>query len=57
MTPAQLKTLRARLDLTQQQLAEALGVASNTVTRWEMGRHPIPRMAINLLARLRRTDP
>ncbi len=54
MTPGDLKTLRAALGLSQQALAEQLGVTRNTVTRWEMGMHPIPTLAANLLATIRR---
>ena len=35
--PATLRAIRARLDLTQDQLAERLGVAFATVNRWEGG--------------------
>ena len=35
--PAVLRAIRASLDLTQQQLAERLGVAFATVNRWEGG--------------------
>ena len=35
--PAALRAIRASLDLTQQQLAERLGVAFATVNRWEGG--------------------
>ena len=49
MKPAQLKTLRTRLNLTQTELAKALGVDRNTVTRWEMGLHPISPIAEKLL--------
>ncbi len=35
--PATLRAVRASLDLTQQQLAERLGVAFATVNRWEGG--------------------
>lgn len=52
MTPAQLKTLRVKLGWSQTRLAEALGVTRNTVTRWEMGLHPIPPMAEKLLRTL-----
>ena len=41
MTAEQFKTLRARLGLTQAELAEKLGVERNTVNRWEMGLLPI----------------
>lgn len=38
MTPAALiRSLRARLDLTQAQLAESLGVHRRTVQHWERG--------------------
>ena len=37
MTPRRLRELRKRLDLTQAALAERLGVAPNTVARWERG--------------------
>jgi DNA-binding transcriptional regulator YiaG len=45
MTPRDLQTIRANLGWSQQRLARALGVARNTVTRWEMGSYPIPRWA------------
>ncbi len=35
--PATLQAIRSRLDLTQEQLAERLGVAFATVNRWEGG--------------------
>ena len=35
--PATLRAIRASLDLTQEQLAERLGVAFATVNRWEGG--------------------
>ena len=54
MTPAQLKRLRATLGLTQKQLAERLGVAHNTVTRWEMGQRTISEPVSRLLATLRK---
>ena len=37
MTPAYLRRLRRRLRLTQAELAALLGVAKNTVARWERG--------------------
>ena len=41
MTPVALKRIRARLGLTQAELATKLGVERNTVNRWEMGVLPI----------------
>ncbi len=52
MTGPQLKALRARLDLTQAQLAKSVGVAANTLARWERGEMPIPASVAKLLTRL-----
>jgi DNA-binding transcriptional regulator YiaG len=41
MTPAEVKTCRNELGLTQAQLADRLGITRNTVARWEMGMHPV----------------
>jgi len=37
MVGKELRAIRARLRLTQVELAELLGVASNTIARWERG--------------------
>jgi transcriptional regulator with XRE-family HTH domain len=51
LTPEELKRLRLRLDLTQTELADQLGVARNTVTRWETGARKIaPPIAIAIRA-------
>ena len=42
MTGKELKDYRERIGLTQEQLAEALQVASNTVSRWEREDRAIP---------------
>jgi repressor LexA len=54
MTSEELKDLRAELGLTQPELAKRLGVARNTVTRWEMGIRSIPEPVIRLLEFLRK---
>ncbi len=46
MTGQELKRLRLQLGLTQEALAVLLGVRRNTVTRWEMGKHPINAMTV-----------
>jgi transcriptional regulator with XRE-family HTH domain len=42
MTGEQLFRFRSRLNLTQKDLAEKLGVAPNTVARWERNEMLIP---------------
>ena len=43
-TPAQIRLLRFRLRLTQQQFADRLGAHRNTIASWERGRrHPALR--------------
>jgi transcriptional regulator with XRE-family HTH domain len=37
MTGEEIKERRLKLGMTQSELAEALGVALNTVSRWELG--------------------
>lgn len=37
LTPEQIREYRTRLGLTQQQIADALGIAPETVSRWESG--------------------
>lgn len=51
MTPADLKSARSTLGLSQAGLAARIGVERNTINRWEMGLHPIPRWARLLLAK------
>jgi transcriptional regulator with XRE-family HTH domain len=41
VTGSQLRRIRERLDLTQAQLAMRLGVAANTLARWERDELPI----------------
>lgn len=38
-----VKQIRIELDMTQQQLADALAMNNNTVSRWETGKVAIPR--------------
>lgn len=56
MTPEELKERRARLQLTQTQLATRMGVTWNTVARWETGQRRIPRMATILMGYLTREE-
>jgi len=52
MTPAALRAIRRRLGWTQVELAEALGVASNTVARYERGELGIPEPTARLIERV-----
>jgi transcriptional regulator with XRE-family HTH domain len=49
MTREELKALRATLGLTQEDLAEKVGVARNTINRWEMGIRHIPEPVARLV--------
>jgi transcriptional regulator with XRE-family HTH domain len=42
MTKAQLKKWRKEHKVSQQRLADLLGVAQNTIARWETGARKIP---------------
>jgi DNA-binding XRE family transcriptional regulator len=42
ITGAQIKTFRISLGMTQQQLADELGVIRESVNEWEKGKAPYP---------------
>lgn len=50
LTPAELRTLRESLGLTQAELAELLKIGAKTWTRWETGRQR-PSQSLNILLR------
>lgn len=50
--PALLRSIRSRLNLTQEQLAERLGVSFTTVNRWEGGNNTPQRAALEVIAAL-----
>ena len=49
MNGRELRTIRRRLKLTQVELAELVGVASNTVARWERGEMTMRKRAARLI--------
>lgn len=53
MTPTGLKRIRRGLGLTQEALAEAIGVDRVTVARWEVGLRPISEPIARLIRRIR----
>jgi len=50
MTASEVRELRRRLNLTQEQLAQRLGVTVSTVRRWELGTSVPSPMAQRLIA-------
>jgi DNA-binding transcriptional regulator YiaG len=60
MTKDEVKQLRAKLGLTQQELADKLGVTQTSVARWEMGMHQIEEPTarlLKLLTKLEKKNP
>jgi len=55
MTPDDLRKRRARLALTQAELAALLGVAGTSVARWERGERAIPALLHRALRDVERT--
>ena len=54
MKREELKQIRAKLGLSQLELAQQIGVARNTITRWEMGLRHIPEPVARLVQYLAR---
>jgi transcriptional regulator with XRE-family HTH domain len=54
MTPADLRTTRATLSLSQSQLAAALGCSVSSLQDWEQGRIRIPRWVPKSLASIKK---
>ena len=52
MSPQQIRTIRAWFNLTQQELADKVGVSANTVARWEGGDRNPSRPVVKLLQQL-----
>ncbi len=52
MKPQDLKRIRQQLGLTQQELADQLGVGRVTVTRWDLGLRSISEPIARLVERV-----
>ena len=52
MNGKQLRAIRARLKLTQVQMADEVGVAPNTIARYERDELPIPEPTSRLVLKL-----
>ena len=57
MNGNRLRALRRRLTWTQAQLADAIGVAANTIARYERGERKIPEPVARLMTRLVKEQP
>ena len=55
MTPAQIRTLRKQLKLTQQELADLIAAQRVTVARWEIGTSRPTGAYLKLLKELKET--
>lgn len=49
LSPEEIRAIRRKLDLTQKQFEELLGVSTPTVSRWETGAAVQSKMADNLI--------
>jgi transcriptional regulator with XRE-family HTH domain len=56
ITPADLREARRVRNLSQRELAEAVGVDSNSLARWEQGTRSIPKWMERMLDLMRRLD-
>ena len=54
MDPERIRSLRQRLQLTQEDFAHMIGVTFSTVNRWENGKSVPNRIACRLLTGLER---
>jgi transcriptional regulator with XRE-family HTH domain len=52
MTGKEIRALRQQLGWTQVSLADAVGVTSNTVARWERGEMAISEPTVRLLKKI-----
>lgn len=52
MEAEEIRALRKRLGMSQEEFAQLMGVTVATVSNWERGRNPISRTRIPLLERL-----
>ncbi len=54
MQAIEIKELRAKLGLTQEEMARVVGVAYPTIGRWESGKYKPSRLAVDRLLQLQK---
>jgi len=54
MTPKEVVALREKLGMTQEELAEALGMVVSTINRWEGSKFRPSKLAVRAIRRLER---
>ena len=52
MTPKQIKALRKKHSMTQEQFARSVGVSMRTVSLWETGKSKPSQLAVAVLERV-----
>ena len=57
MKPAELRARRQGLGLTQAQLGAKLGVAANTIARWERGATPVGSVHLGIVHLFELAEP
>lgn len=57
MTADELKAYRVALGVSQDTLAQRIGVTPNGYRAWERGRRPVPQPVVNLLTAWRQLGP
>lgn len=57
LPPEQIRERRTRMHMTQEQLADRLGVARKTVNEWERAHAPVPKWLTLALDRLSQLTP
>lgn len=54
MTSEEIQAIRKRIGLTQEQLAEKLGVTIHAVRKWEQGQRQVKGAALKLLQEMKK---
>jgi DNA-binding XRE family transcriptional regulator len=56
VTPDEFRRVRGQWGLTQQQMADRLGVTRLSIGNWESGKHKVPTVVVKLIDAYRCSD-